>query len=290
MNYKLDPQMQLGYTKIRVQDFSKQKAFYSKLGFTIIEETNDLVKFGVDGRTILILTTEDGVIPRPARTTGLFHFAILVPSREDLGHVIANLSNESIQFTGAGDHIYSEAFYLNDPEGNGIEIYHDRPKSSYVIDEQGMVQTDTLPVDVQSILALHDPNRAWEGFPTGTILGHMHLNVSDLNDEVAKLYFDALGFDLKTNFRGSAWFISAGGYHHHIAMNLWNGRGIPNAPKIATGLVSFSLNISSIEELEKLTANLQKHDVSYEQVGEKVIVEDINQNEMIFEVQQLTTY
>ncbi len=128
MSFTLDPQMKLGYTQLRVLDIQKQTAFYQSLGFQLIEQTTDHAIFGAgSNEPVLILVQENNTIPRPPRTTGLFHFAILVKSKEDLGHVIGNLANRGIRFTGAGDHLYSEAFYLDDPEGNGIEIYHDRP-------------------------------------------------------------------------------------------------------------------------------------------------------------------
>jgi catechol 2,3-dioxygenase len=190
-------------------------------------------------------------------------------------------------FSGAGDHLYSEAFYLTDPEGNGIEIYHDRPRSEWTINNDGSIDTDTLPVDFNGIMALFDPQKEWTGFPKGTILGHMHLTVSKLSDELSHFYLDALGFDLKTNFMGSAYFMSAGGYHHHIAANVWNGVGAPLAPSIASGLINYSLNLSSIEEQNKLKQNLNEHHLSYDEVDGKIIVEDPNHNGMIFTVKNI---
>ena len=246
MSFTLDPQMKLGYTQLRVLDIQKQTAFYQSLGFQLIEQTTDHAIFGAgSNEPVLILVQENNTIPRPPRTTGLFHFAILVKSKEDLGHVIGNLANRGIRFTGAGDHLYSEAFYLDDPEGNGIEIYHDRPHDEWTIHEDGTIETDTLPVDVQAILDLYDPSRPWTGFPDGTILGHIHLNVSKLDDSLKHLYFDALGFDFKTNFHESAYFISAGDYHHHIALNTWMGVGCAmfvSSPSILSKRIGFNKN------------------------------------------------
>lgn len=286
MAFQLDPNMKLGYTQIRVLDLPKQKAYYEKLGFQLLNETESEVVFGAGSSdAVLILKQEDGSIPRPPRTTGLFHFAILVPSREALAHVIGNVAQQGIPFSGAGDHLYSEAFYLTDPEGNGVEIYRDRPKSEWTIHENGMIDTDTLPVDVEDVLSLYDPAADWNGFPEGTILGHMHLNVSVLDSELEHFYFDVLGFDLKTNFHNSAYFISAGGYHHHIAMNVWAGVGAAPSPPNASGLISFSLNMSSESKLEELRQQLQKENVSFIDEKEKIIVKDVNDNDMIFVVQ-----
>lgn len=280
--------MLLGYVQLRVQSLETQKSFYKALGFNIIEEKEDEVIFGAgNAEPILILTTSEDVVPRPPRTTGLYHFAILVPSREDLAYMIGNLMKMKAPFSGAGDHLYSEAFYLTDPEGNGIEIYRDRPQSEWTINNDGSIETDTLPVDFNGIMALFDPQKEWNGFPEGTILGHMHLTVSKLSDELSHFYFDALGFDLKTNFMGSAYFISAGGYHHHIAANVWNGVGAPLAPSIASGLINYSLNLSSVEELNKLKQNLIEHDISYDEVDGNIIVKDPNHNGMIFTVKSI---
>ena len=285
MSFTLDPQMKLGYTQLRVLDIQKQTAFYQSLGFQLIEQTTDHAIFGAgSNEPVLILVQENNTIPRPPRTTGLFHFAILVKSKEDLGHVIGNLANCGIRFTGAGDHLYSEAFYLDDPEGNGIEIYHDRPHDEWTIHEDGTIETDTLPVDVQAILDLYDPSRPWTGFPDGTILGHIHLNVSKLDDSLKHLYFDALGFDFKTNFHESAYFISAGGYHHHIALNTWMGVGAPLPPLASSGLMAYSLHLSSLEKLEELRQNLIKENVLFTDEGEKLVVKDVNGHDMIFGV------
>ena len=283
MSFTIDPQLQLGYTQLRVMDIQKQTTFYETLGFQILEQSADRIVFGAgSNEPVLILVHEENSIPRPPRTTGLFHFAILVKSKEDLGHVIGNLTQRGIRFTGAGDHLYSEAFYLNDPEGNGIEIYHDRPRDKWTINEDGTIDTDPLAVDVQAILALHDANREWTGFPAGTILGHMHLTVSHLDANLKHLYFDALGFDFKTNFRESAYFISAGGYHHHIALNTWMGVGAPPSPQNASGLMAYSLNLSSLEKLQELRENLIKEGVSFIDKREKLVVNDVNGHDMVF--------
>ncbi|MGG0658190.1 VOC family protein [Rummeliibacillus pycnus] len=285
MTFKLDPKMQLGYVQLRVQSLDTQKSFYQALGFNLLNETSTEVIFGAgSSEPILILTADEDVVPKPPRTTGLYHFAILVPSREDLAYMVGNLMKMKAPFSGAGDHLYSEAFYLTDPEGNGIEIYRDRPRSEWTINDDGGIDTDTVPVDVDGIMSLYDPEREWVGFPQGTILGHMHLTVSELNDDLAHFYLEALGLDLKTNFMNSAFFMSAGGYHHHIATNVWNGVGAPLAPSIANGLINYSLNLSSTEELNKLKQNLIEYHVSFEEVNGKVIVKDPNHNGMIFTV------
>lgn len=282
--FTLAPQMQLGYVQLRVLNIASQKAFYETLGFQLLEETDTRVVFGAGSdEPILILEQQDDSVPRPPRSTGLFHFAILVKDVDDLAYTIGNLAQRGVRFSGAGDHLYSEAFYLTDPEGNGIEIYRDRPKSEWTINADGTIDTDTLPVDVEAILAHFNPDEPWTGFREGTILGHMHLNVSHLDETLKHLYFDALGFDFKTNFHNSAYFISAGGYHHHIALNTWNGKGAPLPPANASGLMSYSLNLSSKEALAALRENLVKEQVAFEDFDTHIIVKDVNAHDMVFD-------
>lgn len=286
MTFKIDANLELEHLHLLVQSLETMSSFYKKLGLQILHETTTQVTFSIPGNTkpILVLSTEEGVAIRPPRTTGLFHFAILVPSREDLAYVIGNLLNTGISITGAGDHIYSEAFYLNDPEGNGIEIYHDRPRSEWIGDGHGGLVTGTEAVDIEGVMALYDRQRPWAGFPKGTVLGHIHLNVSILNEATTYFYIDALGFDIMTNFHDSALFISAGGYHHHIAVNIWQGVGAPVPPKLTTGLISYTFSLSSHEELQKLLHNLKEQQIPYTFENDQLAVVDFNDDTMIFYV------
>jgi len=286
MTFKIDAKLQLEHLHLLVQSLETMTDFYKKLGLHVLSQTSSEVTFSIPGNTkpILILSTDDGVTIRPARTTGLFHFAILVPSREDLAYVIGNLLNTGVPITGAGDHIYSEAFYLNDPEGNGIEIYHDRPRTEWISDGHGGLVTTTEAVDIEGVMALYDRQRPWTGFPIGTVLGHMHLNVSVINDATTYFYIDALGFDIMTNFHDSALFISAGGYHHHIAVNIWQGAGAPVPPKQTTGLLSYTLSLSSQEELQKLLSNLKDKGIPFTFDNEQLVIADFNDDKMIFYV------
>lgn len=286
MTYKIDAQLELEHLHLLVQSLETMTNFYKKLGLQVLQSTPTQVTFSIPGNTkpILVLSTEEGVKIRPPRTTGLFHFAILVPSREDLAYVIGNLLNTGIPITGAGDHIYSEAFYLNDPEGNGIEIYHDRPRAEWLNDGHGGLITGTEAVDIEGVMALYDRQRPWTGFPKGTVLGHMHLNVSNINDATTYFYIDALGFDIMTNFHDSALFMSAGGYHHHIAVNIWQGVGAPVPAKKTTGLLSYTLSLSSQDELQKLLANLNDKQIPYTFENEQLVVVDNNEDAMIFYV------
>lgn len=286
MTFKIDANLELEHLHLLVQSLETMTNFYKKLGLQVLNQTTTKVTFSIPGNTkpILVLSTEESVAIRPPRTTGLFHFAILVPSREDLAYVIGNLLNTGVAITGAGDHIYSEAFYLNDPEGNGIEIYHDRPRTEWISDGHGGLITGTEAVDIEGVMALYDRQRPWVGFPKGTVLGHIHLNVSVINEATTYFYIDALGFDIMTNFHDSALFISAGSYHHHIAVNIWQGVGAPVPPKQTTGLLSYTFALSSHEELQKLLNNLKEKQIPYTFENDQLVVVDFNDDAMIFYV------
>ncbi|WP_054768235.1 VOC family protein [Lysinibacillus parviboronicapiens] len=284
MAFKIANTLELEHLHLLVQSLDVMTDFYNTLGLQILNRTTNQVEFANPGNTkpILILSSNEKVSLRPPHTTGLFHFAILVPTREDLAYVIGNLLNLAIPITGAGDHIYSEAFYLNDPEGNGIEIYRDRPRSEWLSDGKGGLITGTEAVDIEGVMALYDNLRLWTGFPKGTALGHIHLNVSIINDATTYFYIDALGLDIMTNFHDSALFLSAGGYHHHIAVNTWQGVGASLPPQQTTGLLSYTLSLSSQEELQQLIANLQAHQVPHTLENGRLCVLDFNQDAMNF--------
>lgn len=285
MNFHLDPQMHLGYVTLRVKSLEKQRSFYQELfGLHLLEETqNQLVLSADNVHPLIVLQEGENVVQKPARTTGLYHLALLVPSREDLAYVINHLMGKGVRFDGASDHLFSEAFYLTDPEGNCVEIYRDRPRTEWPRSENGELISASDPIDFQGIMSLHDSNRQWTGFPEGTILGHMHLHVSKL-DEAGKFYLDHLGLEEITRFHESALFMSAGGYHHHIAVNVWQGSGASLPPENSTGLLDYSLVLSSEEEYLKLLNHLSELNmpITNESQSKGFSIKDPNNVRMIF--------
>jgi catechol 2,3-dioxygenase len=158
---------------------------------------------------------------------------------------------QQVPLQGFADHLVSEAIYLADPEGNGIEVYRDRPREewSYV---EGQLQIDTLPLDLEGLLrAGNGRNNAWNGLPASTSVGHVHLRVADLQ-QTERFYHDTLGFDLVTRYGAAASFFSAGGYHHHIGANTWGGRGAPPPPADATGLRYFELRFPEHDACDRV--------------------------------------
>jgi len=190
------------------------------------------------------------------QSTGLYHFAVLVPNRGDLGSALAHLRRISYPLQGAADHLVSEALYLADSEGNGIEIYRDRPRSEWLrIGSE--IRMDTLPLDLRDLSASAAADDARE-VPPNTTLGHVHLRVHDVEQAVA-FYRDGLGFDLTMRFGRDAAFFGAGGYHHHIGTNTWSTRGADPAPDGSAGLSSLTITLPTPVDLERTVGRLRDH-------------------------------
>ena len=214
---------------LRVQDIARELEYYTHLGLSIVrdgrKEGGDgsvgLGVGGTDGREVLALRELPGGRPRPQRTAGLYHFALLVPSDEELGSFLQYLLEQRIPLDGASDHLVSQALYLSDPEGNGIEVYADRPREQWPAPEPGMgkIRMATNPLNAPALLRQARPFR---GFSEGLRLGHMHLNVGDLQRSME--FYQKLGMDLMVGLAHSADFLSWDGYHHHLGINVWAGR------------------------------------------------------------------
>ena len=185
-------------------------------------------------------------VPKPRRTTGLYHFAILVPSRAALGRSLRRLVDARYPLTGAADHLVSEAIYLDDPDGLGIEIYRDRPRDSWRRLAGGQIAMSTDPLDVQNVLDEPGAETAWNGLDAATVMGHVHLHVPHL-DTAEQFYCGRIGFDPMLRGYPGALFVSAGGYHHHLGLNTWAGVGAPPPPENAVGLQSFTIESSGVQ-------------------------------------------
>jgi len=231
----------IGAVHLIVRDLERSVDFYEQaIGFERTGSEPGIASLGAGGATLLVLHGEPEAPPRPPRTTGLFHFAILVPSRLELGRSLARLAANGWQLTGASDHLVSEAVYLNDPDGIGIEIYRDRPREEWEHDGE-QIRMATLPLHLDSIVAeLGGPDDATVRVADGTRIGHVHLNVADLDDSEG-FYCGELGFDVTVRGYPGALFVSAGGYHHHLGLNTWNGDGVPPPPAGAIGLERYEV-------------------------------------------------
>jgi catechol 2,3-dioxygenase len=252
-----EPAIEPGAVRLRVGDLDRQHAFYERaIGLRTLGEAKGSVKLGVDGTTVVELVSIPSASPRPPGTTGLFHLAILVPGRPALAQSLARIAGAGGRLTGASDHLVSEALYLNDPEGNGIEIYRDRPRSEWRYDG-GNLQMSTLPLDLDGLVAeLPGTESQDSGMSAGTRIGHVHLNVADL-EEAESFYAGLLGFEVTVRGYPGALFLSTGGYHHHLGLNTWAGAGAPAPPRDSRGLVWFELAVKDAAALDETRARLE---------------------------------
>jgi catechol 2,3-dioxygenase len=253
LRVRIDPQTRIGAVRLTVRDLGAMTAFYERtVGLTVLARAEDAVRLGTAGGPPLVeLLHRPAAAPRPSGTTGLFHLALLVPDRVALAAAIRRVTDSGWSFTGASDHLVSEAVYLRDPEGNGVEIYRDRDPDEWDWDD-GDVRMATLPLDVASVMG-ELPEQATPLMPEGTVLGHVHLNVSDLA-AIERFYDGILGFDVVTRAYPGALFLSAGGYHHHIGSNVWDGAGAPAPPAGAMGLDAFEVVLPHTGALDQVLA------------------------------------
>jgi len=243
----------LGPVRLAVADLPQVAGFYERaIGLRRLggARADDALALGVPGGPPLVeLVPEAGAAPRAARSSGLFHLALLVPDRAALARALLRVGTGGGALTGASDHLVSEALYLDDPEGNGIELYRDRPRGQWRRDEQGQLAMATLPLDLDDLLTeLGASERApatagGTAMPPGTTLGHVHLQVSDLAAAEA-FYAGALGFDVTVRGYPGALFVAADGYHHHVGLNTWASAGGPPADAAARGLRDFAIRLA----------------------------------------------
>jgi catechol 2,3-dioxygenase len=209
--------------------------------------------------------------PRVRGATGLYHFAVLVPSRADLGRALRRMVETDTVLQGAADHGVSEALYLADPDGNGIEVYRDRPRTEWPM-VAGRLQMGADPLDIEALLA-GEPGRDGRGLAPATVMGHVHLHVSRL-DEAERFYADILGFDVMQRYGPSALFVSAGGYHHHIGLNTWAGVGAPPPPASAIGLRHFVVRLPGEAARSALSDRVSAAGIPVESRADGVLVRD----------------
>lgn len=217
-----DAPYRIGAVTLVVRDLDGLTNFYRDvIGLDVAPAPDGTVRLGTGDTTLVILRHDPDARPRDAREAGLFHTAFLLPARGDLGAWLRHAEGLGITLTGAADHLVSEAVYLDDPEGNGIEIYVDRPASAWRHAPDGSVVMRNERLDHAGLVRAAE--RLWSGMPAGACVGHVHLQVGDL-DAAERFYAGMLGFDVMCRYPG-ALFLGAGGYHHQLAGNIWNSRG-----------------------------------------------------------------
>ena len=247
--------LRIGRISLKVRDLDRVAGFYQEtLGLNRLDEGQGRVTLGTRSAPLLDLAGDPDLAPRDPRSAGLFHTAFLLPSRADLARWLSHAIERRIPLQGVSDHIVSEAIYLADPEGNGIEVYADRPPSRWR-GEDGAIHMATEALDARGLLA-EAGGRAWAGFPEGGTIGHVHLQVGD-TAEAERFYGDVLGFDLASRYPGASFF-GSGGYHHQLAGNIWNSRGAGARADRATGLDRIEIVVREPAERDAILARASK--------------------------------
>lgn len=221
--------------ELKVLDVERQVDFYERFGLSLVDGGPEPV-LGADGVPLLRLKQLDGGRDRPRHTAGLYHFAILLPSEEELGGFLRRTLEEKLPLTGTADHYVSQALYFDDPEGNGIEVYADRPRSEWRY-PAGKLDIGTVHLDFERLLRIAAPQQP--RFSPGTVLGHMHLNVSDLDRSQA--FYESMGMELMAQAGRVMRFMSWDGYHHHLGINVLEGRGAARVDPQVRGVEAFEV-------------------------------------------------
>jgi catechol 2,3-dioxygenase len=279
----LDPKTNLGHVHLTVSDMERSLAFYQEaIGLTVQGRDDDTTYLGAGDNRLLALTEKRDAI-HPRGRTGLYHFALLTPSRLALAHALQRLIDTRTRLTGGSDHGVSEALYLDDPDGIGIEIYRDRARSEWPL-ENGRLQMTLDPLDYEGLLAeLGATSSARPQMEPQTVMGHVHLHVAHLEEAVA-FYTNVVGFELMQRYGPSAAFVSAGGYHHHIGLNTWQGIGAPPPPLDAVGLRHFEVKLVNEGEMAALQRRLDEAQLPYALNSGDLLVRDPSQNTILFSV------
>jgi catechol 2,3-dioxygenase len=245
----------MGAVHVTVADLDRSVSFWRDgIGLELLERESGRASLGAGGRELLGLIEQPGATAAP-RTTGLYHVALLVPGRTDLARWLAHAASASVPLRGASDHYVSEALYLRDPDGHGIEIYVDRPRELW----EGQVadRMTSLPLDLEDLLreVNGEAREPYAGLPAGTTVGHIHLKFSEL-EETGEFYRDVLGFEATAAVPGQALFFAAGGYHHHVAGNVWESRNAPPPPEGAVALRHATVVLPTPDDRDAVTDRL----------------------------------
>ena len=253
---------------LTVKDLESSLNFYNKLlGFKIIEKKSNTAYLSSNGNYPYLISLEENKSANPLNrhAAGLYHTAFRFPDRKSLALEFLHLHENNTKFHGFSDHIVSEAIYLGDPDGNGVELYVDKPRSEWVW-KLGQVQMDTLPLNLHVLTnELDNRDEKWTGINPGVDIGHIHLRVTDLF-KAEKFYSNLLGFNITTSNYPGALFISAGGYHHHIGANIWSSNNGPAMKENSLGLKSFTINIPDANFVDEIKTNSIKNGLEFSEL------------------------
>jgi catechol 2,3-dioxygenase len=248
--------LHIGAVGLKARDLDALEGYYrSMLGLAVLERSPDRAVLGAGGVPFLHLEAGSHAKPDDVREAGLYHTAFLMPTRADLARWILHIGRNRIPISGASDHSVSEAFYLDDPEGNGVEVYVDRDPNGWEWTGD-LVKITTDPLDIESIVREVDPNTArYDGAPAGLRVGHIHLRVGDVA-AAERFYQDGVGFKVTRGGRGGATFKSTGRYHHHLAGNVWHSRGAGSRDPGRAGLAWFEVAANDPRDIDAIASRL----------------------------------
>ncbi|MGM7723134.1 VOC family protein [Metabacillus sp. Hm71] len=280
MNFHRHPNTYVSEVHLKISNLENSIQFYKEIiGLKVLNKSDKVAQLTADGKTTLIVLEEiNHPVRNTGRKTGLYHLALLLPNRSELANVLYHLLKTGYPLQGASDHLVSEAIYLGDPDGNGIEIYADRPEDSWKKTD-GTIEMATHPLDAENLLSKRS-NEPFSGLPVKTIMGHIHLQVSSIKE--SEEFYQALGFRAVNRYGLQALFISTGGYHHHIGLNTWQSAGASAPAENEVGLKTFTVTFpsederkASIENLVKLGAEIthnDNHQITYDPSNNKIIL------------------
>src|SRR3954468_6371398 len=264
--------------RLTVADLGRSVEYYEDaIGLGLSSRENGTARLGVPGRDLLVLDEQPGARPGRGTNTGLFHFALLLPERRYLAAWLAHAAGSHVHMTGASDHFVSEALYLRDPDGHGIEIYSDRPRDTWTKLPDGSLNIGTVALDLHDLMRANESGEPLERMPESTVMGHIPQQVPHLR-EARQFYEDLIGLDVMVEIPGQASFLASGGYHHHLGMNVWAGVGAPPAPPEQARLTRAALEVESEDALDGIESRLT--DAGAEPVRDdgRVLVDDPSRN------------
>ncbi|UHS60711.1 VOC family protein [Agrobacterium vaccinii] len=262
----------VGQAHLVVQDLASVSAFYQQIiGLSVLETSPSGEVLGAGGKPLLTLTTGQNTTRAPGGAAGLFHTAFLMPTRSDLALWLTHVANNNVALQGASDHLVSEAIYLADPEGNGIEVYRDRTPQEWSYQADGTISMSTLRLNLQE---LYDsaPKATFAKAAEDTAIGHIHLQVGNI-PEADAFYQDVLGLKIMARYPGASFF-GSGAYHHHVAANIWNSRGAQARQANMTGLSGYSLKFNEKAALDTAIAALERMEIATERQSDGIALKD----------------
>ena len=269
----------LGVTRIAVRELERSIPFYTDvIGLDHLATDGSVARLGSGGSTVLELSQEPDA-PKAGQHAGLYHVALLYPSRIELARVVARIAHQGVAIQGAADHGTHEAIYLADPDGNGLELAADRPRDQWPSPQEEYT-VGPQPLNTPDLMQLIDGEDVVKRAGAGVTIGHLHLHVGSIDDALA-FYCETLGFELRAQLSTAA-FVSLGGYHHHLGMNIWKGSGAPPAPEGVLGLRFWTLQIPAAD-IAILAARLEDCAAAHERDGQAIIVRDPWNNELRIE-------